>query len=45
MIALFEDPERARYMGMMGWNNVANNFTMDRVAVQMESVYDSLLAR
>jgi len=45
MIMLFEDPERARRMGMMGWNKVVNNFTMDRVATQMESVYGSLLAR
>jgi len=45
MIMLFEDPERARHMGMMGCNKVVANFTTDRVAARMEGLYYSLLGR
>jgi glycosyltransferase involved in cell wall biosynthesis len=43
MIMLFEDSERARRMGLMGWNRVVPNFTMDRVAAGMENLYANLL--
>ena len=43
MMTLFKDAKLAGRMGMMGRNKVVNNFTMDRVATQMEGVYDALL--
>lgn len=42
MLVLFEDPERAHQMGMMGREKVLLNFTIDRVAGQMERLYESL---
>ncbi len=41
MLALFEDAERARKMGLMGRDKLLLRFTIDRVAEQMERLYES----
>ena len=45
MITLFDEHERTRRMGTMGWNKTVTGFTTDRVATHMERVYGALLGR
>jgi len=41
MIALFGNAERTHQMGLMGQDKLLLNFTIDRVAEQMEHLYES----
>ena len=43
MITLFQHPERARDMGLMGLRKATSDFSMDRIAEQMEHAYEQVL--
>jgi glycosyltransferase involved in cell wall biosynthesis len=43
MIMLFQNPERARRMGLMGLRKATSDFAMDRIAEEMEHTYEQIL--